>query len=168
MNPEHKFAPSVVPRAPLPVFTPESAAGPAPAAAVRTIAADWGLPPKVLETKFMLIVLGGILLFGMILGNALFGGKSAPSGQQQGLAGVIANRDISAPLERCGRTDRTAPCVMYIMNSSRYDQKAENFFDDVVRLLERSKYAIAIENPQYAQSKIPPGHFAMIKVPAIR
>lgn len=168
MNPEHKFAPSVVPRAPLPVFTPESNAGMPSSAPSQTIAAALGLPPKVLETKFMLIILGGVLLFGVILGNALFGGKSAASPQQQGLGGVVVNKDISAPLERCGRTDKTAPCVMYIMNASRYDQKAENFFDDIVRLLERSKYAIAIENPQYAQSKIPPGHFAQIKVPVIR
>lgn len=129
-------------------------------------AADFNLPPSILSSKTIGILMMIVCVFGLVMGSVLFGGNSTP--QAVGLQGVIQNQDITTKLPRCGRTDPGQACVLYIMNHTRYDKIAENFFDDAVRLTEVQKYSIAMVNPKYAKTRIPPGYFAEIKIPNVR
>ncbi len=129
-------------------------------------AAAFGLPPSLLKPKMMGGIFAGIFLFGMLFGALLFGGSSQP--QQTGLQGVIANPDIKTKLPRCGRTDNSSACVLYIVNHSTNDKRARDFFDSAVKLTGRQRYAIEIDNPAYANTRIPAGYFAQIKIPSLR
>lgn len=130
-------------------------------------ATDLGLPTSILQTKVMSGIFCGILILGMILGSIFFGGSSSPV-QNSGLQGVIKNPDITTRMRRCGMTDNTSACILYIVNHTRYDRLAESFFDEAVKLTGRQKYLVSIENPQYAKTKIPPGYFVEIKIPALK
>lgn len=132
------------------------------------LAAALKLSPNIYRTKVMALVLGGTVVLGMILGALFFGGSSAPQKQtSQGLTGVVPNPDWQG-LRRCGMVSETAPCAVYIVNHSRNDRYAEYFFDEAVKLTNRQKYLIAIENPHYAKTRIPPGYIAQIRIPALR
>lgn len=131
-------------------------------------AADLNLPPKILQTKSMGIVMGVVLVLGIIFGAAFFGGSEAPK-QVSGLQGVVPNMDISPndTMYRCGTVDKGQACILYIMNHTRYDRTAEDFFDEAVRLTEVSRYSISMVNTRYAKQRIGPGHFAQIKIPKV-
>lgn len=125
--------------------------------------------PRMLQTKIVALILGGLFVFGMIVGALMFGGSSTQSPQQQsGLTGVITNPDIKERLYRCGQVDKGEACVLYIVNHTRYDRIAEDFFDEAVKLTEAQRYSIAMVNPKYAKTRIPPGYFAQIKIPNVR
>jgi hypothetical protein len=105
---------------------------------------------------------------GIILGSIIVGGSSPAPTQSAGSQGIVRNPEIKQNLARCGMADRTAACVLYIVNASRNDRLAEEFFDEAVKLTGRQKYLLTIENSQYAKTRIPPGHFAQIKIPALK
>ena len=110
------------------------------------------------------------LLFEVLfLGIILFGGSSKPP-VVQGLQGVVQNPDIRAneKLQRCGRVSETTGCVLYIVNHTRNDRLAEDFIPEAVKLTGRQDFLIRIENPNYVKTRIPPGHFASIKIPRLR
>lgn len=129
-------------------------------------AADFNLPPSVITTKSIFVLLLIVCVLGIIIGSVFLGSSSTP--QVVGLQGVVPNQDVTTRLPRCGRTDPGQACILYIMNHTRYDKIAENFFDDAVRLTEVQKYSIAMVNPKYAKTRIPPGYFAEIKIPNVR
>lgn len=131
-------------------------------------ASDFGLPATIITTKGFMLVSLIVLIIGMMFGSLLFGGSSTPQPQRQGLQGVVRNQDMTTPLRRCGMIDRGEACVLYIMNSTRYDKVAEDFFDEAVKLTEIQKYSISMVNPKYSKTRIPPGYFAEIKIPKIR
>ncbi|MBQ6854561.1 MAG: hypothetical protein IJO11_03865 [Alphaproteobacteria bacterium] len=131
-------------------------------------ASDFGLPATIITTKGFMLVSLIVLIIGMMFGSLLFGGGSSPQPQRQGLQGVVRNQDMTTPLRRCGMIDRGEACVLYIMNSTRYDKVAEDFFDEAVKLTEIQKYSISMVNPKYSKTRIPPGYFAEIKIPKIR
>ena len=68
----------------------------------------------------------------------------------------------------CGLASETAPCILYIMNHSRYDKIAQDFFADAAKLSQRNTYTVEIENAAYAKTKIPPSFFVQMKIPALR
>ncbi len=124
----------------------------------------------LLKNKVVLGIAGAAAFIGLLLGMILFGGSSSSAPVQSGgLQGVVTNPEITGQrLARCGIADRTAACVLYIMNSSRNDRLAEDFFDETVSLTGRQKYLISIENSQYAKTRIAPGYFVQVKVPALK
>ncbi len=121
---------------------------------------------QISNPKTMGILAVCTLLFGVLLGAMMFSGSSKPA--PQGLLGVVKNDDIRSKLPRCGRIDRGQACILYIMNSTRYDQIAESFFEEALRLTEVPIYSISMANPKYAKRRIPPGHFAEIHIPKVR
>lgn len=123
-------------------------------------------PMKNVTPKTLGIAAVLLLFIGIILGAMMFSGSSTP--QPTGLQGVVRNTDIRAKLPRCGRTDKGQACILYIMNSTRYDQIAESFFEEALRLTEVPIYSISMANPKYAKRRIPPGHFAEIHIPKVR
>lgn len=129
-------------------------------------AADLNLPVKLLQTKYMAGILGATLLLGMIFGALFFSTET----QQitQGLTGVVYNQDFIPNTPRCGIAPPGQRCVLYIMNSTRQDKYAENFFTDAVKLTGVASFNITMANSTYAKRLIKPGYIAQINIPDIR
>lgn len=166
-------APPVPPRAPAPVFMPKEHPQETPAKGLYddNFAADLNLPAKFLTTKMMTMILGGTLLVGMLFGSALFGGSDAPTAQApapDSISGVVRNPDLTTQMSRCGIAEKGQACVLYVQNTTRYDKKAVDFFDEVARLMGVSQYQVSIVNTSYAKQLIKPGYIAQIKIPDIR
>lgn len=123
-------------------------------------------PLAGVNQKALGVMVVAALIFGIIIGAMLFSSSSTPA--PQGLLGVVKNDDIRVKLPRCGRIDKGQACILYIMNSTRYDQIAESFFEEALRLTEVPIYSISMANPKYAKRRIPPGHFAEIHIPKVR
>ena len=116
---------------------------------------------------YLWYILGGVFLFGIILGVAMGGGEEAPQVPECRLK-YKANPDIQEKLNLCGVAGPSDPCVLYIMNETRYEKKVEDFFKKAEALTERSDFAIKFENTTYSKLRIPPGYFAEIKIPSLR
>lgn len=127
-------------------------------------AARFNLPPSVLTTKVMSMIAGGILLFGLILGGMLFGG-SGNTQRMQGLDGVVLNPEVPGNRRRCGIAERTQGCVIYLMNPTRRDREARDFYAEASRLTGVPTYTIELGNIEYATSIIRPGWIAQINIP---
>ena len=115
----------------------------------------------------MVAVAVGLVMIGLLLGFLIFSSKSEPVACH-GLTNVIRNPDIKGALPICGNISETAPCVLYVLNHTRHDKKAQDFFQDAANLLSRNLYPVEIENTMYAKTRIPPAHFAEIKIPELR
>ena len=116
---------------------------------------------------YLWYVFGGVFVVGLLFGIMMGGGDEAPQTVECRLKHV-RNPDIQSRVSLCGNVPQTDPCVLYIMNSTRYEKRAEDFFKEASVLTERSLYVISIENPVYSKLIIPPGRFAEIKIPSIR
>ena len=116
---------------------------------------------------YLWYVLGGTVLVGLIFG-LLMGGGEAPAPAPECLLKHIRNSDIQGRFKPCGTISKSEACIFYIMNTTIYEKKAEDFFDEAHRLMERTRYSISLENPTYSKRIIPPGYFAQIKVPSLR
>ena len=128
------------------------------------------IPPFLTTMKGIAIALGGAVMLGLLLGLMMGGGSSSqPKTQCSGFEKlVIRNKDITNRMPLCGRTDRGQACLLYIMNTSRYDETAEKFFKKAAELTGMQNYSIQMVNPQYAKQRIPAGHFVEIKIPAMK
>ena len=158
-------------KAPLPPqeggFTAPSTPTPTPGPEEHKEATDQNIKEKILP--YLWYVLGGSFAVGLIFGMMMSGdSSSAPSPQQRCRLTAVQNPDIKGRFDLCGRAPATEPCIMYIMNKYHEDRKAEDFFDEVRKLTERSRQLISMENPTYSQTLIPPGAFVEIKVPSLR
>ena len=107
----------------------------------------------------------GAVIFGILIGAMMFGGSSQPP--PKGLQNVIRNQDIRQKLPLCGRVVKGQACVLYIMNATRYDQRAESFFDTALKLTEVPLRKISWANPKYGKQLIPPGALAEIFIPGV-
>ena len=183
MTDQHFQTPPLPPQAP--AFTPPPAS--ATPAVVRTsepvqptpeasglpadnLAARFNLSLNIYKTKTMCLLFAGMLGIGLVLGGMMFGGGSPQRPVSNGLQGVVRNPDIRADegLKRCGLVSETSPCIVYIMNHSRNDKRAKEFFDEAVKLTGRQRYLIEIENRQYLNMPIERGQIAQIKIPRLQ
>ena len=129
-------------------------------------AADFNLSPKVLQTKFISLIAGGILLFGMFFGCAM-APKSAP--KQTGLGDIVLNPYVqNHPVPRCGQVDVNRACVLYVMNAKPQDRLGRDFFEDAANITGVAKYTIQINNVAYSEKLIRPGFITQIYIPARR
>lgn len=131
-------------------------------------ATHFKLSPNIYKTKTMIAILGGTLFAGLLLGIIFFGGSSNSAPVVSGLQGVIQNPDIQTPLPRCGTVPETEPCIVYIVNHTRYDQLARKFFEQAVKLTGRQPHLLEMVNRQYATTRIPPGFISKIQVPRMQ
>ena len=116
----------------------------------------------------MIAVAVGLLLIGVCIGALLFSSKPEPV-RPQGLTNIIQNPDITRALPLCGQVvSETDPCILYIVNHTRFDKKAQDFFQSAADLTGRTRPSIEMENTQYAKTTIPPAYFVKIKVPPFR
>ena len=118
-------------------------------------------------SAYLWYVLGGAFLVGLILGISMAGGESTPVAPEC-LLRRTRNPDIQERFPLCGLTSQTEPCILYIMNSTRYEKYAEDYFEEAQRLTGRSIPNISVENAVYAKVPIYPGWFAEIKIPSLR
>ena len=123
------------------------------------------LKQKILP--YLWYVLGGTFAVGLIFGAMMSGGDSAPTAPECPLK-YVRNPDIQKAYPLCGRTSKTNECLLFIMNTTRYDAFAEDFYETAAQLTERNRYLISTDNPTYSKLNIPPGSFAQIKIPALR
>ncbi len=124
-------------------------------------------PEGMFSTKVMLAVGVIALLLGFLFGS-MTGGSNTPAPQQAvGLRGVVSNKDITSKMPRCGLVEKGQACLLYIMNSTRYDRIAENFFEEAAKLMGVQVYSIGLVNPKYAKELIKPGYIAEIKIPKL-
>ncbi len=130
-------------------------------------AVRFNLPPKVLSTKYMSFIFGGILLFGIILGIFMGGGDSCSS-QPSGLSGVVSNPEVPRGRMRCGIAEKSQGCVLYLMNYQRRDVQAKDFYPLVAQMTGVQRYLIETGNMRYAYTTIKPGYIAQFNVPPVR
>ena len=130
------------------------------------IAAELNLPPQVIQTKPVVAILAAVLAFGMILGCVM--GGSGKKMVVQGLDGVVRNPHVTSGMYRCGRVDPNRECILYIMNSKKFDQSGEDFFQMAQDITGVPKYSIQLSNTNYANALIQGGAIAQIYIPARR
>ena len=112
-------------------------------------------------------ILGGTFFVGLIFGILMGGGETVQEAPTCVLR-QVSNPDIRERFPLCGRTSKSEACILYIMNTTRYDMTAEDFFQRAEQLTERNRRVISLENPMYSKLRIPPGYFAEIKIPSLR
>lgn len=105
------------------------------------------------------------LFIGIMVGKAMFSSQTI---EKHGLEGVEINPEVPAGRPRCGLTDRSQACVLYIMNCYKQDLNGRDFYKMAAKLTDREDYMIETENLRYATVKIKPGHFAQLNIPALK
>ena len=118
---------------------------------------------KKMKKKLFLFSLA-FFLVGMLFHSIFF---SSPVEEKYGLEGVILNSDIPAGRPRCGLTEKTQACVFYLMNCYKQELTGRDFYKLAAQLTGREEYMIETENLHYATTRIPPGRFAQINIPAM-
>lgn len=86
----------------------------------------------------------------------------------EGIEHVVLNPDVKATLEKCENVGPSDACVLYVQNQAHYDKLARDFFKDVAKDTGRPLFLIEADNVRYSAMRIPPEHFAEIKVPMKR
>lgn len=104
------------------------------------------------------------LIVGIVLGFVM-----APKGSEQhGLEDVAWNDETPKGRVRCGKTDSSQACTFYILNSFKQDLTGRDFFKLAAQLTGREEFMIETENMQYATTKIKPGFFVQLNIPALK
>ena len=104
------------------------------------------------------------LIVGIVLGFVM-----APKGSEQhGLEDVAWNEETPKGRVRCGKTDSSQACTFYILNSFKQDLTGRDFFKLAAQLTGREEFMIETENMQYATTKIKPGFFVQLNIPALK
>ena len=104
------------------------------------------------------------LIVGIVLGFVM-----APKGSQQhGLEDVAWNEETPKGRVRCGKTDPSQACTFYVLNSFKQDLTGRDFFKLAAQLTGREEFMIETENMQYATTKIKPGFFVQLNIPALK
>ena len=119
----------------------------------------------IMAYKKPLIIALGCFLFGMFLGAIFFSTKTE---EKHGLEDVVLNSDVPQGRARCGLTDRSQACIFYIMNCYKQELTGRDFFKLAATLTGREEYMIETENLRYATTKIKPGAFAQLNIPALK
>ena len=104
-------------------------------------------------------------VFGILVTKLFFSEQTVVS---EGLQGVVSNPDVPRGRARCGLTERTQGCVLYIMNAQKQEVEARDFYELASNLTGRQRFIIETGNMRYANTKIRPGHFVMLNIPPLQ
>lgn len=104
------------------------------------------------------------LVIGVFLGFVIAPKES----EQHGLEGVIWNPDTPKGRVRCGRTEPSQACTFYILNSYKRELNGRDFYKLAAKMTGREEFMIETENMQYSTTKIKPGYFAQLNIPALK
>lgn len=108
-------------------------------------------------------VLGALL--GFFIGAFAF---SSHSEEKHGLEDVIINPDVPQGRARCGLTEKSQACVFYVMNCYKQELTGRDFYKLAATLTGREEYMIENENMRYSTTRIKPGAFAQLNIPALK
>ena len=78
------------------------------------------------------------------------------------------NSEVPAGRPRCGMTEESQACVLYLMNCYKQELTGRNFFELAAQLTKRETYMIDSANIRYANEKIKPGYFVQLNIPALQ
>jgi hypothetical protein len=87
---------------------------------------------------------------------------------KKGLDGVVVNQEVPQGRARCGTTEKTQGCVLYIMNPQRQELNGRDFYDWASQLTGRQRFVIETSNMRYSTVKIKPGYIAQINIPPLQ
>lgn len=119
-----------------------------------------------LYTKTAVIAIAAAaLLFGIFFAKVFL---TSPATVQNGLQGVVINAEVPRGRTRCGASEKTQGCVLYIMNPQRQDLSGRDFYDLAAQLTGRQRFMIETGNMRYSSTKIRPGEFAQINIPPLQ
>lgn len=104
------------------------------------------------------------LVIGVVLGFVI----APKEAEQHGLEGVVWNVDTPKGRVRCGRTDPSQACTFYILNSYKRELNGRDFYKLAAKMTGREEFMIETENMQYSTTKIKPGYFAQLNIPALK
>ncbi|MDD4556161.1 MAG: hypothetical protein PHE89_02370 [Alphaproteobacteria bacterium] len=113
--------------------------------------------------SIILAAIAGLFL-GFIFTKTLFSDEKVV---RNGLQGVISNSEIPRGRARCGLTERTQGCVLYLMNPQRQELNARDFYDLASQLTGRQRFVIETGNIRYSNVKIKPGEIAQLNIPPL-
>ena len=106
------------------------------------------------------------LLVGLLVGKFFFA-PSTKMPSQSGLQGVVVNPEVPQGRSRCGMTEKTQGCVLYIMNPQRQELSGREFYDFASQLTGRPRFILETGNMRYSNQKIKPGFIAQINIPPL-
>lgn len=105
------------------------------------------------------------LFVGFFLGKVFFSSQVI---EHHGLEGVVTNPDVPAGRPRCGLTDKSQACILYIMNWYRQELNGRDFYKLAAQLTGREEYMIDTDNLRYSNVKIKAGQIAQLNIPALK
>jgi len=117
------------------------------------------------EKKHLIICAVVALIVGMILSPLLFNKSKVV---RNGLQGVVVNPEVPKGRSRCGLSEKTQGCVLYLMNPERQELNAKDFYDLVSQLTGRQRFVIQTGNMRYSNTKIRPGQIAQFNIPPLQ
>lgn len=117
-------------------------------------------------SKNTLIILGAVLFFaGFLIAKLFFAEEKVV---RDGLQGVVINSEVPRGRARCGTTEKTQGCVLYIMNPQRQELFARDFYDLASQLTGRQRFVIETGNMRYSNTKIRPGELGQFNIPPLQ
>ncbi len=120
--------------------------------------------PSFVNKKNIIIALLGSFIVGFFISSTFF---NPPEVVKGGLQGVVPNIEVPRGRARCGLTDRTQGCVLYLMNPQRQELNGRDFYDLASQLTARQRFVIETGNMRYSNTKIRPGEIGQFNIPPL-
>lgn len=117
-----------------------------------------------MSVKLVIVIAIISLFLGLLSGKLLF--KTSQT-TQNGLQGVVYNSEIPRGRARCGLTESSQGCVLYLMNPKRQNIRAKDFYEIAAQMTGRQKFMIETGNMRYSNVEIRPGDIAQLNIPPL-
>lgn len=113
----------------------------------------------------LLLIFAAVFMVGFIIAKLFFAEEKIVRG---GLQGVVVNAEVPKGRARCGTTDKSQGCVLYLMNPQRNELLARDFYDLASQLTGRQRFIIETGNMRYSTTRIKPGQFGQFNIPPLQ
>ncbi len=120
--------------------------------------------PSWLTKRNLIIFVFIAFVFGFVFGKVFFAPSQVVRG---GLQGVVPNSEVPKGRARCGLTDKTQGCILYLMNPQRQELNGRDFYDLAAQLTGRQRFVIETGNMRYSNVKIRPGEIGQFNIPPL-
>ncbi len=132
----------------------------------KNFAADLKLPPSILTTRNMSLILCGVLAVGLLMGFIVFSGGNSCPPCTDSVFGVVKNPEVPRGTKRCGIAGVDEHCRLFVVNAKRSEINVKELFPLAVQFTNIPAYRIDSMNIRYANEIIKPGYIAEIFIPA--
>lgn len=113
----------------------------------------------------LILIFAAVFMVGFIIAKLFFAEEKIVRG---GLQGVVVNSEVPKGRARCGTTDKSQGCVLYLMNPQRNELLARDFYDLASQLTGRQRFIIETGNMRYSTTRIKPGQFGQFNIPPLQ